>query len=279
MNTQTFKYTDDGKKVVVIAQLNAKETIVQEIFVSAGQEVPSGENFVVKNLHDAPAISWKEKNLAEIEQRYKRRKLQIEQEMERLDRRKKDAQREASAFIKEKLHWRKNINIEALNTLFKFLNDEITHIVTINYGTYEIRPFKNALLDGDNYYENLKLISLFGTSEGNLDWKLNHYRDGSGGYSTIIPCSSMEEAQNILIKAIQENSAERGINQYMIDAEKKYGVVALTNDQKKDYYIKCAEGRKESIVKLKLDVQKLEAEFEDFMILSSQAQPKADCRD
>lgn len=50
-----IKYTDDGKKVLVVGKLNAQQTIVQEIFVSAGQEIPSGENFVVKSLHDAPA--------------------------------------------------------------------------------------------------------------------------------------------------------------------------------------------------------------------------------
>src|SRR6476659_8101217 len=42
-----IKYTDDGKKVMVVGKLNAQQTIVQEIFVSAGQEIPSGENFVV----------------------------------------------------------------------------------------------------------------------------------------------------------------------------------------------------------------------------------------
>ena len=129
MSTQNFKYTDDGRKVVVIAPLNAKETIVQEVFVSSGQEIPSGENFVVKNLHDSPVVSWKEKNLAELEQRYERRKLEIDRETEQMNRKHADAQREATAFIREKLHWRKNIKIEALDTLFRFLNDEITHIV------------------------------------------------------------------------------------------------------------------------------------------------------
>ena len=61
-----IKYTNDGKKVLIVGKLNSQETIVQEIFVSAGQEIPSGENFVVKSLHDAPAESWKEKNLREL---------------------------------------------------------------------------------------------------------------------------------------------------------------------------------------------------------------------
>ena len=53
---QEIKYTDDGRKVVVLGALNKQEKIVQEIFVIGEQEIPSGENFVVKSLHDAPAI-------------------------------------------------------------------------------------------------------------------------------------------------------------------------------------------------------------------------------
>lgn len=43
-----IKYTGDGKKVLVVGKLNAIQTIVQEIFVSAGQEIPSGER--IENL-------------------------------------------------------------------------------------------------------------------------------------------------------------------------------------------------------------------------------------
>jgi len=42
------KYTNDGKKVGIVGKLNAEQTIVQEIFITeSGQEIPSGENFVV----------------------------------------------------------------------------------------------------------------------------------------------------------------------------------------------------------------------------------------
>jgi len=269
MSLQSFRYTDDGRKVVVIAPLNAKETIVQEVFVSYGQEIPSGENFVAKNLHDSPAVSWKEKNLAELELRYERRKLEIERGLDNLNRRNEEAQREATAFIREKLHWRKNIKVDALDTLYRFLNDEITHIVKFNYGDYEILPFKKSLLSGEKREENLKLISLFGSSEGNLDWRLNYYRDGSGGWDTIIPCSSLEEAQQVLIEKIQCKAKESGVTRQMIDTETKYAIRALTNEQKKDFYIKSAQAKKSSIEKLKIDSEKLEAEVEELIKLGS----------
>ena len=68
---KNIKYTTDGKKVVVIGDLNQTEKIVQEIFVTKdGDEVPSGERFVVKSLLDEPAKSWKEIKLEQIEKDY-----------------------------------------------------------------------------------------------------------------------------------------------------------------------------------------------------------------
>lgn len=67
-----IKFTSDGRKVAIVGKLNNLETIVQEIFISDGNEIPSGENFVVKSLHDAPAISWKEVELKRIREQNER---------------------------------------------------------------------------------------------------------------------------------------------------------------------------------------------------------------
>ncbi len=54
---QKIKYTTDGKKVVVLGNLNSQEKIVQEVFVVDGSEIPSGEDYArpavgVKNESD-----------------------------------------------------------------------------------------------------------------------------------------------------------------------------------------------------------------------------------
>jgi len=270
MNTQVCKYTDDGKKVIVIAPLNAKETIVQEIFVSAGQEIPSGENFVAKNLHDSPAVSWKEKNLADMEKRYEIRKAEIKRETEHINRRYNAAQKEASAFIKERLHWRKNIKVEALDTLYKFLNDEITHVVKTGWD-YAILPFKPALSSDDDYREDLRLISLFGNSEGHLDWKLNYYKDGSGNYDSIVPCVSLEQANHVLVECIQKKVAKSGVDERMIKAEKQYCISALTDEQRQGYYKKIIDSKKQNVEMLKDDILKRESEIEELARLNLQS--------
>ena len=63
------KYTTDGKKVIVVGQINNNETIVQEIFVTeSGDEVPSGERFVTKSLHDAPVVSYQIKQETKLKE-------------------------------------------------------------------------------------------------------------------------------------------------------------------------------------------------------------------
>jgi hypothetical protein len=68
----SHKFTSDGKKVAIIGALNAKETIVLEIFVNDGTEFPAGEHFVVKTLLDVPAETYKAREERTILERIKK---------------------------------------------------------------------------------------------------------------------------------------------------------------------------------------------------------------
>lgn len=82
------KYTNDGKKVGIVGKLNAEQTIVQEIFITeSGQEIPSGENFVVTSLHDQPVKKWStyyEERCKQAEKEYEYKLSQIQENNRRL---------------------------------------------------------------------------------------------------------------------------------------------------------------------------------------------------
>lgn len=207
-----IKYTDDGKKVLVVGKLNAQQTIVQEIFVSAGQEIPSGENFVVKSLHDAPAESWKENNLRELEARYEsdRKKLQtqIDDQERRLCLERDKAKLQTSAL----LQFVKNSDASQLETLKNFMSGQITHLFVAGYSP-EIISWKddNKIYDADHFYhharlEGIKLVSLMGRSDGDLSYRLHDYRDGSGGSKKIYPATSYEAALTMAQAQLDEDS-------------------------------------------------------------------------
>lgn len=210
-----IKYLSDGKKVAVIGKLNNQETIVQEVFVTAsGDEVPSGERFVVKSLHDEPVISYKEKQERELAKRVKEQEVALE------DRRKKlkeiDVRLEGMyALLKSSTRFVENFDSHDFGLMFKFLSGSIKWVVCDDYGYSPPMKFSDALIrEGYDYgtkrFEGIKLLSAFGSSDGNISYKLNCYRDGSGSYHNIYPFETYEEAvEHIKSRAVEAIRKEK----------------------------------------------------------------------
>lgn len=80
----------------------------------------------------------------------------------------------------------------------KHLDDFITKGVACyvrddEYGEVTIMDFKDTTCEYSSR-NTFRLLSLFGGSNGQLNWKLNRYSDGSGSYVDCIPCASKEDA-------------------------------------------------------------------------------------
>lgn len=214
MDKQNIKYTTDGKKVVVIGDLNQTDKIVQEIYVTNdGCEIPQGERFVVKSLLDEPAKSWKEKRLEELEDIYNRESKRWELKTYKLNEEKSKIYETLSSRVK----WLRNVAKEpemkslknALNTIADFLDGSEKWILVDTWDGFVLEKFNEdgcsnieSSID-DNYsryqYTSMRLLSLFGDSNGNFDFKINGYSDGSGSDEKILFFKSRDEA----IKYIQ----------------------------------------------------------------------------
>jgi hypothetical protein len=212
-----IKYTSDGKKVVVIGNLNAQEKIVQEIFVVNNQEVPSGENFVVKSLHDSPAISWKEKNLKELEDNYESKRKQYTNDIERLRKEYETKSKE----LKQKLEYAgsvlKNVAPDSFQTLVDCLTGNIKWVVVTGY-TPEL------LLWGQfhtMYEDKFRLLSIYGRDNGSFTYARGYYIDSSGGSTNFVPFSNYEDA----FELFKQEVLKRGINDATIILAKKYNIL------------------------------------------------------
>jgi hypothetical protein len=191
------KFTSDGRKVAVVGALNAKETIVQEVFVRDGTEFPAGEHFVVKTLLDAPALTYKAKE----EQRVIENIERLERERNRLETEIKGFKFKSQAAT-AKLKWISGVTSnevqEVFDNLIAMMTGEYTHVVLSGSG--EIKEWGHELFTNcDSYnrsFESLRLISLFGEWNGrqSLGWKVNQYQDGSGISTVFFPCRSFQEA-------------------------------------------------------------------------------------
>lgn len=116
--------------------------------------------------------------------------------------------------------------VEKLRMLEDFIDGKITHYVEFcGWSEPKIIPLKDTVSEyGDG--KMLRLLTLFGNSNGNLAWKLNRYRDGSGCDTEVFPVTSEAEAL-VLIKNRLQNEADESLSkpkESIIKAAEKYGV-------------------------------------------------------
>lgn len=245
-----IKYTTDGKKVVVIGDLNQTEKIVQEIFVTEdGAEIPSGERFVVKSLLDKPAKSWKQKELEELEQRYERERKEWERKIEGL----RNEKELSYAALRERVKWLKNVAKEphqkelkdAISRIADFLSNENKWIVVNDCCNYILEPFNDEGINkldrmelgyGSRLrYESMRLLSLYGSCDGKLSYKINTYSDGSGSDRDVMFFRNKESALAFIQSKIDE---KKEYNSCTIEMAEMYGL-KLDKHKLKEYKEGC----------------------------------------
>jgi len=266
--SKEIKFTTDGKKVVIVGKLNAQETIVQEIFIQGEVELPSGENFVVKSLHDEPSVSWKEKNLKDLESRYEKDSKDWNSKIDRLNEEKRKVYDSLSARVK----WLRNVAKESrgdefkviINKIADFLDGSEKFVFVENYSDWHLEKFNeestNNLLDrfesgyGRKRFDSMRLLSLYGNSDGSLTFRVNDYSDGSGSDKNVEFFKSEEEAilflQNKLdvVKDYSDNHIKIAEKfNLKLDTE-KLSVLQSRKKENLEKRIKDLESQKENLV-------------------------------
>lgn len=208
------KYLSDGRKVAVIGKLNNNETIVQEVFVTkSGDEIPSGENFTVKSLHNEPVLSWKEKNLSNIEINTKNYILA----QENANKDKSRAIQELKGIqelLKQSKLLEKLLPEQDLEVFTMFMTGTIEYLVVDSYGISPPEKMIDKIIGFNSYhsdsrFDSIKLLSVLGKSDGILDYRINQYSDGSGSNIHCYPFSNREDALSH-IKQIALSKIENG---------------------------------------------------------------------
>lgn len=241
MDMKNIKYTKDGKKVVVIDDLNQTEKIVQEIFVTEdGKEFPSGEKFVAKSLLDEPAKTWKQMQLDRLEKTYETEKKEWEDKIDEL----RNKKRIAYDALYERVKWLRNVAEnsneqefkDAINRLADFLSNKNKWVVIKDYRRYLLKPFSDEgvnLLDRINRdydfprYDSMRLLSLYGSSDGKLSYQIDEYNYGGAVDKPVMFFRNKKSALSFLQDKIDE---EEEYTSYYIEMAHEYG---LKLDKKK----------------------------------------------
>ncbi len=215
----TIKYLKSGERVSLIQKLNNGYLIDKFIWTTnwEGEEEqwPSDNPSVVGEIFDEPPRVVLDGRVAELNldcDKLVAKKSKLIDDVRLL-----------------KLEYNTLFNkldlVEKLKPLVNHLNGNmVTHYLVLD----RYRPKIEGAEQTDDYGRNTlgqKLLTLYGDSNGNLVWRINQYRDGSGSHwRTVIPCSSMDEAKLELENFIQELVNEEKPRGSIIEVAKKYDI-------------------------------------------------------
>lgn len=234
MEKQTIKFTNDGKKVAVIQEINSSQFLVQEIFVDpeTKAEAPGGELFVVPGLFEKPKKSWRQEETEKWERRYEEAKERCSREIDIYEKRRKDA----IGYLQESTNYIRLVakaESPEIQTLLDLLAGEIQFFVHTNdWRGPRILTWVDVYTS-DRWDSGIRLISLFGKDDGTFTWKRNEYRDGSGSWSEIIPCKTREEALEICVRGMNE---KKDFGMDLLKNAKSLGVLHRLDAEKIDAF-------------------------------------------
>ena len=110
----------------------------------------------------------------------------------------------------------------------------------------------------------MKLLSVLGSSDGKLDYRIHNYRDGSGSSETIIPCRSYAEAVGHLQKYCDEEIEQYKANQspnrsFNFDMWQKIAGIVIPDEVARMANADKAKKLAEKIAKAKEAIEKEES--------------------
>jgi hypothetical protein len=182
-------FTVDGQAVTFIAKVGDGFCVRPIYEDEDGEPYEDGTPIITSRLYTEPPTEQRNQQIAELDTKIQAKREEL-QELQVAVRVTEGEMRSRKALITQH---------KGLERLEDFLEGRITHFVSKSYGPPQIREFKEAVeTPNEDRYASvcpLRLLSLFGGSKGDLQWKLNHYSDGSGSYTDVYPCCSLEEAK------------------------------------------------------------------------------------
>jgi hypothetical protein len=209
MSDKTFNkgdivFTSDGQQVQYIAEVDG-EHIVRPQLSGDDEDSFFGDPVSVELVFASAPKEVYDQTIADLNK-----------QIEALTDRKDELEDEIRRSRTDETARKKRIMVNAaLTRIDEFLAGKITHLVIDRYGI-EIVPFDKAMED-DYSRRDLKLLTLYGRTNGNLAWMLNQYSDGSGSKYQAWPCTSMEEARTMaaaIIEAYYIEFRKSGANEW-----------------------------------------------------------------
>ena len=214
-----IKYLTNGAAVRVVAN-DGDGFIVRIIFTpnddadndfeldhiedcTEGEDFFYGDPIFAERVFDAPPV-----------QHYHDEVDQLKNEIISLRNKKVDLEKEITALVDRHAETVKKFGmIPELKHLQDYIDGKITHLVIEHWGhkfnIVEFSDFINYQEKRWNRKPGLKLMVLFGNTNGDLQWEIYDYPVESGSSLSVYPCISLGEAQSLRDELHKKRLSER----------------------------------------------------------------------
>lgn len=210
---ETIKYLANGQEVSVVQKLKDGYLVA---YLYEGDYRDDDNVRIVAEVFDAPLTAKFDGRIADLRQNI----ATLEASRDSLN-------KEISVIsAQRKSRLAKFDQHEQLKQLEDFIDGRLTHFAELpNWGIPKVLTLED-IRDKDYPRKDIKLLTLFGRTNGRLDWKLNQYYDGSGSWTTVVPCTSYDNAHSAIKNHILERAADMqyGPREDVIKAAAAFGV-------------------------------------------------------
>ena len=263
-----IKYLSDGRKVAVIGKINQSECIVQEIFITDdGDELPSGEKFVVKSLHEKPVKSWLEKE----NQKKKDYAERLKNEIDLLVKKKKEHSEQLKAIrhvVESASLFSKKFPEYDFEILIAFLTGTIEYLVIDDYQITPPVPMVDKIIRwerewGEEKFDMIKLCSVFGQSGGDIRYAIHAYSDHSGGKTFVTPFLNFQDALDHIRKRAEAKIEQGRLSENDFKKCQDMGI-EFSDDSLKKYQATMAEVIEKNIKFQQENIDRAQKEIEQW---------------
>jgi hypothetical protein len=277
-------YSYNGKEAKYIQELpNGKHLVTVEYFTvdDFGDEICAGTDTQIwDRVFDSPPITRYAEELNDYIETIKTKQQTVR---ELLD--KESELRGSISNIEKEIKTRQEAikKHKGLENLHLFIEGKITKFLVIKNHKWEVKDFDETLAINDRFDKGkIRLLSLFGDSKGDLEWRLSQYYDGSGSYTMAIPCVSESDAREKAIEYFKKeldahaHSGGAYIDLTLIDESQKLGLeipdeLLIKYKNKKmivlkriiDDYKKNIESNKNSILSYESNILNIQNELNE----------------
>lgn len=194
-------YLENGTEVEYITGVEGKHIVYVHMMYEDGEPIFTDPK-LVNQVFTEPPIEKRHARIAELDEQIAKRRdlvLDLEKTQFALE---QESKRFAGIFERN----------EALSMVDAFLERRIKFVVSDNsHGVITLETFDKAMEVEGKYEKGMKLLSLFGGSNGKLQWRLNKYST-EGDPVDVWPFFDLPSALTFVQQRLNNTAAEMTLN-------------------------------------------------------------------